>query len=80
MVLNFAIQEGDEVSLVPLNRAIDYFKFNFGQRLTNQSVSSCVKILRSRAVQVSKQDESKYLHLNSVREAISLDEVAELVI
>lgn len=44
-VLNFQIQEQDEVVLVPTGRACDYFRTTFATRLTNTSMSHCLKIV-----------------------------------
>ena len=44
-VLNFAINEQEEVVLVPASRAIDYFRMSFAARLTNSSMTNCLKIV-----------------------------------
>lgn len=44
-VLNFQILESDEVILIPTQRAIDYFKQTFVARLTQSSMSHCLKIV-----------------------------------
>ena len=51
-VLNFAILESDEIILVPTARACDYFKLTFATRLTNTSMTHCVKIIRQKQVAV----------------------------
>lgn len=65
---------------MPLNRALDHIKLTFGQKMTVTSLNNCFKILRNSATSVRKSDESKYLHLSNVKESVSLDIIADLVI
>lgn len=51
-VLNFQILEHDEVILIPTARAIDFFRLTLAQRLTNQSMSSCLRQLRKKQITV----------------------------
>ena len=44
-VLNFQIQEQDEIVYIPTARACDYFKSTFATRLTNTSMTHCLKIV-----------------------------------
>ena len=44
-VLNFQIQEQDEVVYIPTARACDYFRTTFAARLTNTSMTHCLKIV-----------------------------------
>ena len=47
-VLNFQIMEQDEMVLVPTARALDYFRVSFASRLTNTSMTHCLKIIRQK--------------------------------
>ena len=66
--------------LVPTARALDYFKLTLAQKLTNNSMSSCLRQLRQKQISVLKGHSEKHPHLKSISEAIPLDEFAEFVI
>lgn len=69
-VLNFQILEQDEVILIPTPRALDYFRLTFATRLSNASMSQCIKVIKGKQVAVQKSNSDKHLHLNSYNEAV----------
>ena len=79
-VLNFQILEHDEVILIPTARALDYFRLTLSQRLTNSSMTSCLRLLRKKQIPVQKAHAEKHPHLKSISEAIPLDDFAEFLI
>jgi len=79
-VLNFQIQETDEMVYIPTPRAIDFFRLTFSSRLTNASLNHCLKIIRRKQLQITKQMQDKFLHLHTYQEAVQLDDFAEFVI
>ena len=79
-VLNFLIFEHDEIILLPTARALDFFKLTLNQRLTNNSMLSCLRQLRQKQITVTKSHSEKHPHLKSTTEAIPLDDFAEFVI
>ena len=52
-VLNFSILEQDEMVLIPVARAQDYFRISFASRLTSQSMSHCLKIIKQKSIPVT---------------------------
>jgi hypothetical protein len=66
MVLNYQIQESDEETFVPFSRAVDYFKLLFANKLTQASMTVCLKAMKTKAYKVKKSDQQRWLHLAHV--------------
>ena len=78
LVLNFQIQEQDELPLIPSLRATEIFKAIFSSRLSQTSLQKEIRKL----VKLYKRLEGpqKVLHLKSAQDAIPLDLLAQFII
>ena len=79
-VLNFQILEQDEIVLLPIPRALDYFKLTFASRLTTVSMNHCLKIIKQKSMKVPREHGEKHLHLNQINDAVQLDDFGEFAI
>ncbi|TNV87114.1 hypothetical protein FGO68_gene8085 [Halteria grandinella] len=79
-ILNFRFDENTEITLLPLTRAIDYFKFKFDSKMVPHIFQHKLHAIEKKKKVVTMEDVKLQKHLKGVREAIDFDWFAQHIL
>ena len=79
-ILNFKFDENIDSTLLPLSRALDYFKFKFEHKLIPHIFHHKLNQIERQKVLVSSEDIRQQKHLKGAREAVDFDWFVQFVI